>query len=90
MGRFLHNIYNGLQTRGKNLALLASWSFHREPTVKQKNFLIENVISITKNRLYKQFKCVKIVLKQTFCPKMAKIAPKLNKVSPKIAKIIHI
>ena len=34
---------------------------------------------------FKQFKCVEKVLKQTFCPKMAKIAPKLNKVSPKMA-----
>ena len=40
-----------------------------------------------------QFKSFEIILKQTFSPKIAKIAPKLNKFSPKMVFIkikIHI
>ena len=42
-------------------------------------------IQCGENPLKKPFKCVEIVLKQTFPLKMAKIAPKLNEVSPKMA-----
>ena len=34
----------------KILALLASWSFHRNPTAKRRNFFIEKVLSITKKQ----------------------------------------
>jgi len=32
----------------KILALLASWSVHRKPTAKRRNFSIEKVLSVTK------------------------------------------
>ena len=35
----------------KILALLASLSFHQKPTAKQKNFSMEKVLSVLKNRL---------------------------------------
>ena len=37
-----------------------------------------------------QFKSFEMILKQTFSPKIAKIAQKLNKISPKMVRIIHI
>ena len=37
-----------------------------------------------------QFKSFEMILKQTFSPKIAKIAPKLNKISPKMVKIIQV
>ena len=37
-----------------------------------------------------QFKSFEMILKQTFSPKIAKIAKKLNKISPKMVRIIHI
>ena len=37
----------------KNLALLASWSFHRKPTAKRGNFAIEKVVLITKMQALK-------------------------------------
>ena len=74
----------------KILALLASWAFHRKPTAKRGNIYIEKVLYIAKKQTLKKFRWVEILLKQTFYPKMAKIAPKLNKVSLKMAKIIHI
>ena len=37
-----------------------------------------------KVNMFFTFMCDEIVIKQTFCPKMAKIVPKIENVSPKI------
>ena len=64
----------------KIVALLASWSLHQKPTAECGNFSIEKVLFITKKQALKQFKCFEIVLKQTFCPKMAKSDQHCSKV----------